>query len=36
MSTNTTVNQKFICKDITKHPEYQKVLNVKDKKFRNK
>ena len=25
-------NSKVICKDITKHPEYQKVLTIKDKK----
>lgn len=34
MSANT--NSKFICKDITKHPEYQKVLAVKDKKIQER
>ena len=29
-------DSKFICKDITKHPEYQKVLAVKDKKIRER
>ena len=29
-------NDKFICKDITKHPEYQKVLSIKDKKIQDR
>ena len=29
---NANTNSKVICKDITKHPEYQKVLTIKDKK----
>lgn len=43
MSANKTqnnktqiVDSKFICKDIKKHPEYQKVLMVKDKKIQDR
>ena len=29
-----TIVKSYICKDITKHPEYEKIMKIKDKKFK--